>query len=69
MPVCDATTHVCCVSYYAVLSKMELKGVAPDQQTFGTLVKAYSRAKDPAGAEKVLERMVGRCRLTLSNPR
>ena len=57
MPVCDATTNVCCVSYYAVLSKMELKGVAPDQQTFGTLVKAYSRAKDPAGAEKVLERM------------
>ena len=40
-----------------VLAKMELKGVAPDEKTFGSLVKAYARGRDPAGAEAVLDRM------------
>ena len=40
-----------------ILAKMELKGVAPDERTFGSLVKAYARGRNPEGAEKVLERM------------
>ena len=40
-----------------ILAKMELKAVAPDERTFGSLVKAYARGRNPEGAEQVLERM------------
>jgi pentatricopeptide repeat protein len=40
-----------------VMAKMKLKGVAPDAKAFGALVKAYARARNPEGAEAVLDRM------------
>ena len=36
-----------------ILAKMELKAVAPDERTFGSLVKAYARGRNPEGAEQI----------------
>ena len=37
-----------------IFKKMERENVKPDVTSFGTLVKAYARARDPDGAEAVL---------------
>ena len=40
-----------------IFKKMEREHVKPDVTSFGTLVKAYARARDPDGAEAVLDRL------------
>ena len=40
-----------------VLEKMVNKSVSPDERAFGSLIKAYARARDPKGAEEVLIRI------------
>ena len=63
----DAASYTSFMNYWAaqgdvdaverLLERMLQKGVEPDEQVYGVLVKAYSRARNPSRAEEVLVRM------------
>ena len=63
----DNVTYTLFLDYWAsqgqvdacerIFDRMARKKVTADVQAFGTLVKAYARARDPDGAERVLDRL------------